>query len=80
MSSEDSPTNDGERFDRLPATADDRVVEGRATRREVVGWWVERFGLDRETFAGHTFWEKGAREGPHLAGAQIGRASCRERV
>ena len=60
MSSEDPPTNDGERFDRLPATADDRVVEGRATRREVVDWWVGRFGLDRETFAGYTFWEKGA--------------------
>ena len=62
MSGEDSSPreNDGERFDRLPATADDRVVEGRATRREVVDWWVERFGLDRETFARYTFWEKGA--------------------
>ena len=52
--------NDGQRFDRLPPTADDREVEGRATRREVVDWWVERFGLDRETFADYTFWEKGA--------------------
>ena len=58
--SEDSPTNDGSRFDRLPATAADRTVEGRATREEVVGWWVERFGLDPERFAGHTFWEKGS--------------------
>jgi NOL1/NOP2/fmu family ribosome biogenesis protein len=56
----EGPTNDGQVFDRLPATADDRVVEGRATRREVVDWWVERFGLDRERFEGHTFWEKGA--------------------
>ena len=52
--------NDGQRFDRLPATADDREVEGRATRREVVDWWVDRFGIDRETFADYTFWEKGA--------------------
>jgi len=56
----EGPTNDGQVFDRLPATAGDRVVEGRATRREVVDWWVERFGLDRERFEGHTFWEKGA--------------------
>ncbi|WP_336134796.1 DUF7122 family protein [Natronomonas amylolytica] len=53
-------SNDGQVFDRLPATAADREIEGRATREEVIDWWVERFGLDRETFAGHTFWEKGA--------------------
>ena len=52
--------NDGRVFDRLPPTADEREVEGRATRQEVVDWWVERFGLDRETFDGYTFWEKGA--------------------
>jgi NOL1/NOP2/fmu family ribosome biogenesis protein len=55
-----APTNDGQRFDRLPPTAAERVVEGRATRREVIEWWVERFGLDRATFDGHTVWEKGA--------------------
>jgi len=55
-----SRENDGGRFDRLPATADERVVEGRATRREVVEWWVERFGLEPAAFDGHTFWEKGA--------------------
>jgi NOL1/NOP2/fmu family ribosome biogenesis protein len=53
-------SNDGKVFNRLPATAADREVEGRATREEVIDWWVDRFGLDRETFAGHTFWEKGA--------------------
>ncbi|MFT4885101.1 MAG: NOL1/NOP2/fmu family ribosome biogenesis protein [Natronomonas sp.] len=53
-------SNDGQVFNRLPATAADREVEGRATREEVIDWWVERFDLDRETFAGHTFWEKGA--------------------
>ena len=53
-------TNDGQVFDRLPATADERVVEGRATRQAVVDWWVERFGLDPSAFDGHTFWEKGA--------------------
>jgi NOL1/NOP2/fmu family ribosome biogenesis protein len=52
-------TNDGQRFDRLPATADERAVEGRATREEVVDWWVDRFGVPRETFDGFSFWEKG---------------------
>jgi NOL1/NOP2/fmu family ribosome biogenesis protein len=52
--------NDGQRFDRLPATADDREVSGRATRNDVIEWWVDRFGLDPETFDGYTFWEKGA--------------------
>jgi NOL1/NOP2/fmu family ribosome biogenesis protein len=49
-----------DRFDRLPATADERAVEGRATRREVLEFWDERFGVPPETFEGHTFWEKGA--------------------
>jgi NOL1/NOP2/fmu family ribosome biogenesis protein len=53
-------TNDGSQFDRLPATARDRVVEGRATRREVLAWWDERFGVDPGEFEGYTFWEKGA--------------------
>jgi NOL1/NOP2/fmu family ribosome biogenesis protein len=53
-------SNDGQVFDRLPATDAEREVEGRATRQEVIDWWVERFDLDPETFAGHTFWEKGA--------------------
>ena len=52
-------TNDGQVFDRLPATADERRVAGRPTRREVVEWWDERFGIDPATFADHTFWEKG---------------------
>ncbi|MFC4549005.1 MULTISPECIES: DUF7122 family protein [Halorussus] len=51
--------HDGQQFDRLPATPDDREVEGRASRREVVDWWHERFGIDPETFDGYTFWEKG---------------------
>jgi NOL1/NOP2/fmu family ribosome biogenesis protein len=52
--------NDGTQFDRLPATADEREVEGRATREEVLTWWDERFGIDPETFDGHTFWERGS--------------------
>ncbi|MFO7926651.1 MAG: DUF7122 family protein [Halobacteriota archaeon] len=52
--------NVGQRFDRLPGTAADREVEGRATREEVVGWWVERFDLDPERFERYTFWEKGS--------------------
>ncbi|MFC4405577.1 DUF7122 family protein [Haloarchaeobius iranensis] len=52
--------NDGQRFDRLPATAAEREVDGRATREEVVDWWADRFGISPETFDDHTFWEKGA--------------------
>jgi NOL1/NOP2/fmu family ribosome biogenesis protein len=55
----DAPTNDGQQFDRLPETADEREVEGRATRREVVEWWDERFAIPPETFEGYSFWEKG---------------------
>jgi NOL1/NOP2/fmu family ribosome biogenesis protein len=53
-------SNVGDRFDRLPATATDREVEGRATRQAVMEWWSERFGIDSATFADHTVWEKGA--------------------
>ncbi len=52
--------NDGQRFDRLPVTPADRVVEGRASRREVLDWWNERFDVPPETFDEYTFWEKGA--------------------
>ncbi|KYH27394.1 hypothetical protein HAPAU_00600 [Halalkalicoccus paucihalophilus] len=53
-------SNDGQRFDRLPATDDERELESRATLEEVVGWWDERFGIGSEEFEEHTFWEKGA--------------------
>ncbi|WP_121821948.1 DUF7122 family protein [Halostella salina] len=56
----DAPTNVGQRFDRLSATPDDREVEGRASRREILDWWDERFGVPPETFDDHTLWEKGA--------------------
>ncbi|MFC6785936.1 hypothetical protein ACFQFH_08520 [Halobaculum halobium] len=56
---EGAPGNDGSQFDRLPATGRERVVEGRATREEVLDWWDERFDVGPETFANHTFWEKG---------------------
>ena len=55
-----APENDGGRFDRLPATAADRRVPGRATREEVLDWWDERFGVPPETFDDYTFWEKGS--------------------
>jgi NOL1/NOP2/fmu family ribosome biogenesis protein len=54
-----APGNDGSQFDRLPATAEERTVGGRATREEVLDWWAERFGIPPETFDAHTFWEKG---------------------
>jgi len=52
--------NDGDRFDRLPSTAEERTVPRRPTRREVLEWWESRFGVDLEVFAGYTFWERGA--------------------
>ena len=55
----DRQTNDGQRFDRLPATPDGREVEGRASRQEVVEWWDDRFGVPPETFEEYSFWEKG---------------------
>ena len=58
--SADLAENDGSRFDRLPATAEERTVEGRATREAVVGWWVDRFGLAEDHFEEYTFWEKGS--------------------
>jgi NOL1/NOP2/fmu family ribosome biogenesis protein len=57
---EEGPTNDGGRFDRLPATADQRRVEGRPTRQEVLAWWDERFAIPPAVFDGHTFWERGS--------------------
>ncbi|WP_323675255.1 hypothetical protein [Halorubellus sp. PRR65] len=53
-------SNDGQQFDRLPETAADREVEGRATREAVLEWWEDRFGVDPAVFENHSFWEKGA--------------------
>ncbi len=52
--------NDGQRFDRLPETDTERTVEGRASRKEVIDYFEDRFGIQPETFADYTFWEKGA--------------------
>lgn len=52
--------NVGQRFDRLPATPADRTVSGRASREEVIEWWVEQYGVDPAIFEGYSFWEKGA--------------------
>ena len=41
--------NVSDRFDRLPATAEERRVEGRPTREEILEWWDERFGVDPPT-------------------------------
>lgn len=51
--------NDGGRFDRLPATDEERTVDGRPSRDAVLEFWASRFGVPREAFAGHSFWEKG---------------------
>jgi NOL1/NOP2/fmu family ribosome biogenesis protein len=51
--------HNGQQFDRLAPTAEDREREGRPTRTEVLDWWDERFGIDPSVFDGVTFWEKG---------------------
>ena len=56
MAAENAPKE----FERLPATDDERTVEGRPTREAVLDWWAERFGIDPGVFATHTFWERGA--------------------
>jgi NOL1/NOP2/fmu family ribosome biogenesis protein len=53
-------TNDGDRFDRLPATERERVVAGRPTRQAVLEWWDDRFGVPPDVFDGYTFWERGS--------------------
>ncbi|MFC7072756.1 hypothetical protein ACFQJ7_06375 [Halovenus rubra] len=52
--------NEGERFDRLPATEAERVVEGRPTRPAVVAWFEERLGIDSAVFEPYSFWERGS--------------------
>jgi NOL1/NOP2/fmu family ribosome biogenesis protein len=52
--------NEGGRFDRLPATADERTVSDRPTRAEVLEWWDERFGIEPDVFQHHSFWERGS--------------------
>lgn len=52
--------NRSDTFEGLPETAAEREVEGRVTRTEVLDYWADRFGVPPETFAGYTFWEKGA--------------------
>lgn len=58
--SDEHETNDGKRFDRLPATAAERAVEGRATRKAVLQWWKNRYDIPLATFERYSFWEKGA--------------------
>ncbi len=55
-----SETNEGHRFDRLPATSATREVTGRATREEVLDHLETRYGIDPRMFGAYTFWEKGA--------------------
>jgi NOL1/NOP2/fmu family ribosome biogenesis protein len=47
------------RFDRLPATDAEREVDRLPTREEVLDFWEDRFGVPRDTFEGHSFWERG---------------------
>jgi len=52
--------NVGTRFDRVPETAAERTVDGRATREEILTFWTDRYGIDPAVFSEHTFWERGA--------------------
>ncbi|MEF8937030.1 DUF7122 family protein [Halobacteriaceae archaeon SHR40] len=56
----DQATNVSTQFDRVPATAAERTVEGRATRQEILDWFEERFGIEPTVFESYTFWERGA--------------------
>ena len=58
-SSEQSQSNDGHQFDRLPANADTRVVDQRPTRKEVIHWWKDTYGIKLSVWDQFTFWEKG---------------------
>ena len=49
-----------DRFDRLPATANERVVAGRPSRAAVLEWFEERFGVGPAVFEGYSLWERGA--------------------
>ena len=57
--SDEERENIGQQFGRLPATAADREVEGRASRQEVIDFFTERFGIDAGIFEKFSFWEKG---------------------
>jgi NOL1/NOP2/fmu family ribosome biogenesis protein len=56
---DDTPENDGDRFDRLPETDGERVVPDRPTRRAVLDWWTERFGVPETVLEPYSFWERG---------------------
>jgi len=51
---------ESDRYDRLRQTGGDGPNGDEPTRESVLTFWTERFGVDPETFEGHTFWEKGA--------------------
>lgn len=57
---ENPPENDGQQFDRLPATGDAREVPGRPTRNAVLEFWADRFAVPPEIFENYTFWERGS--------------------
>ena len=57
---EDPTENQPHRFDRLPATADERSVRGRSTRAEVLDFLADSYGIPPVTLDAHTFWERGA--------------------
>lgn len=50
-------TDRTQRFDRVPQTGEGRDPPSRAA---ILSWWSDRFGIPPETFAAHSFWERGA--------------------
>jgi NOL1/NOP2/fmu family ribosome biogenesis protein len=48
------------RFDRVPQSEAARDDPKAATRAEILEFWADRYGVPPETFAEHTFWERGA--------------------
>ncbi len=57
---DETAENVGNRFDRLPATAEGCLVEGRPTREAVIDWFEDRFGIDSKVFEPYSFWERGS--------------------
>lgn len=51
--------NSGDQFDKVPATSMEQRVSGRPSRREIILWWEDRFGIPDSVFDSFSFWEKG---------------------
>ncbi len=51
--------NNSSRFDKLPKTEKHRDIDRRPTRKKILKWWKNKFGVNPEVFSKYSFWEKG---------------------